>query len=197
MTEAAISPVKFNATTEPWTVEDLERLPEGQRYEIIDGSLIVSPRPAVGHQRIAARLVAALNHSMQLDHEAIEAVDVILRTKPSARVLQPDVLVVSSATASAEGTSLKPADVTLAAEVVSPSPTTMDRITKPTLLADAGVPAYWRVEQTDKGVEVALYRLVGSVYKEDDVVRAGEVRELEWPVTCRLAPAELTGQRRR
>ena len=37
-----------------WTVDDLDELPDdGNRYEIIDGELFVTPAPAWPHQRAA------------------------------------------------------------------------------------------------------------------------------------------------
>src|SRR5688572_451329 len=40
-----------------WTIDDLQRLPDdGFRYEIVDGSLLVSPPPAVPHVRVTTRL---------------------------------------------------------------------------------------------------------------------------------------------
>ena len=44
-----------------WTVADLERLPEDEnRYEILHGELLVTPRPSVPHQGIAMRLCMLL-----------------------------------------------------------------------------------------------------------------------------------------
>src|SRR5260370_31773459 len=45
----------------PFTVHDLDRLPDdGRRYELLDGVLVVSPRPTTVHQLAASRLVTEL-----------------------------------------------------------------------------------------------------------------------------------------
>ena len=44
-----------------WTRTDLTRLPDdGNRYEVLDGELFVTPQAAKRHQRIAVKLVLAL-----------------------------------------------------------------------------------------------------------------------------------------
>ena len=49
------------AAGQPFTVEDLDRLPDdGRCYESLDGVLIVSPRPATVHQLAASLLTTRL-----------------------------------------------------------------------------------------------------------------------------------------
>jgi hypothetical protein len=44
-----------------FTVAELDRMPDdGHRYELLDGALIVSPRPTTVHQVVATRLASAL-----------------------------------------------------------------------------------------------------------------------------------------
>jgi hypothetical protein len=50
-----------HAAGTPFTVADLDRTPDdGRRYELLDGSLIVSPRPVIAHQWVATRLTGVL-----------------------------------------------------------------------------------------------------------------------------------------
>jgi Uma2 family endonuclease len=45
----------------PWTRADLDRLPDdGNRYEVLNGELLVTPAPSSAHQEIAAWLTSKL-----------------------------------------------------------------------------------------------------------------------------------------
>jgi Uma2 family endonuclease len=47
-----------------FTVDDLDRMPDdGRRYELVDGALIVSPRPVVWHQKVAFQLAKILDEA--------------------------------------------------------------------------------------------------------------------------------------
>src|SRR6266508_4171840 len=75
----------------PWTEEEFLALPdEGQRHELLDGSLLVTPAPSSEHQQVARRLANALEAADRW--EVVEAVNV--RVAPS-RILIPDVVVTS------------------------------------------------------------------------------------------------------
>ena len=46
----------------PFTVAELDRMPDdGRRYELLDGVLVVSPRPTTLHQVVAGRLYGVLS----------------------------------------------------------------------------------------------------------------------------------------
>ena len=86
----------------------------------------------------------------------------------------------------------------LVVEVESPSSRRMDRLTKPSIYAAAGIPAYWRVcLDAPEAPTVAVSALDGDVYREVATVRAGESRLVDVPFPVELRPAELVGPRRR
>lgn len=106
-------------------------------------------------------------------------------------MLVPDVVVAQGAAVWSGRSVLTPADLVLAVEVVSPSSTTTDRVTKPTLYAAAGVPAYWRIEPGGvEGPSVVTYRLSGMTYVEQATATADQPVKLNWPLSVHLAPAE-------
>jgi Uma2 family endonuclease len=49
------------AAGRPFTVAELDQMPDdGRRYELLEGALVVSPRPTTVHQFVAIRLLRAL-----------------------------------------------------------------------------------------------------------------------------------------
>jgi len=78
------------ARREPWTEADLDDLDETYGYEIVDGRLLVSPKPAFGHALAVDALAAALRAAVPAGYAVVAEMLVGLPT--SSRV--PDLLVV-------------------------------------------------------------------------------------------------------
>lgn len=170
-----------------WTTEDLDAMPEdGHRRELLDGTLIMSPSPSGAHQIIAGLLMATLREGCPDTFEVTQGVEIRFSRQ---RSFIPDVLAVTEAAAARRTSKYEPHEVVLAVEVVSPGSQSMDRVMKPALYAQAGIPFYWRVEVEDGNVVVYTYRIdaVHEVYQETGrwtkFVDTGE----PWPVNLSIS----------
>lgn len=137
-----------------WTVELVNALPDdGNRYEVIDGELFVTPAPAMVHQRAAAelyRMLAPYAKSLSLDIMMAPAAV----TFSKRREVQPDLLVIPR---KADGTlATRFADVgvlLLAVEILSPHTKRVDRVVKRALYQEEGVRDYWMVDTNARCIE--------------------------------------------
>jgi Uma2 family endonuclease len=183
-----------------WTIDDLMSLPDdGHRYEIFDGSLLVSPAPPKQHQAAGDRLRDALQAAAPEGVEVITAAAVDISATSPKLGLQapvPDIVVAGPGVWDDPGLYVLPPRILLLVEVESPR-TSRDRVLKPALYAAAGIPAYWRVELDGPGTPaVVMHVLDGGVYRETGTVRAGESVVVDVPFPVELRPAELAGPRR-
>jgi len=137
-----------------WTVEELALLPEdGNRYEIVDGELLVTPAPSWTHQEAVAVLVELLRpfarrHGL---HCIFAPADV-----PFSRttVVEPDLFVVPLLPNGSRPRDFAEAGrLLLAVEVLSPSSMLADRFVKRVAYLANGVPDYWVVDTANGLVE--------------------------------------------
>ena len=177
---------------EPWTEAEYLALPESkQRVELLDGTLLVTPAPGIGHQQWARRLANLLEAAAPADVDVAEGVN--LRVGPS-RLLIPDVLVVRGR---GEVKVHEAADALLVVEVLSPSSVSIDRVLKPHLYAAAGVSRYLRVEPGPAQLpELWLYELGPGGYEERARAAGTEALALTDPFPARIDPAALTRRTR-
>lgn len=174
-----------------WTTDDLDALPEdGRRRELLDGVLIVSPSPTRIHQTIAGRLMVALEDECPDEYDVTQAVEVrVGRT----RSFIPDVLVTTAQAAARNPSHYEPYEVALVVEIVSPNTQSIDRVLKPALYAQAGIPFHWRIEIEDDGIVVYTHKIdpVDEVYVETGrwtkFVDTGEPFPVNLPI-ARITP---------
>lgn len=165
-----------------WTRDDLAQLPDdGSRYEIIDGTLVVSPAPSRTHQRVSAALYRLL-HAACPDHlEVLTApLDIELDDRS---VLQPDLLV---ARRDQEGEKALLGRPELAVEVLSPSSRRIDRVLKRERYERAATPAYWIVDPD--GPSLTAYELHGGRYELAAQVEPGQAWTAAVPFEVTLTP---------
>jgi Uma2 family endonuclease len=174
----------------PWSEEDLLALPDSvQRYELLEGTLLVNPPPAAPHQRFSGALTGVLRAAETPGLLVVDAVGVRL---PDNTMFIPDILVATRDAVLANRSGILDAgDVVLVVEIVSPGSRTTDRLTKPALYARAGIASFWRVELEDGGTAIFVYRLEHERYVEAGSARPGEHLVVTEPFPCSLDPGEL------
>ncbi|MFE7872240.1 Uma2 family endonuclease [Micromonospora humida] len=175
-----------------YTLEDLLALPDdAPRVELVDGVIQVTPSPTLGHQNISSLLWLWLHSRVPDRLRVAQAVGVGLSPNTSR---QPDVLLYR-AEVPADRFRLRPSDVVLAVEIVSPGTRRVDRFAKPGEYAAAGIPFYWRVEQDP--VHLYAYRIgdrvgPGGERQYELVADSAELIELTEPFDIKLPIAEIT-----
>lgn len=138
-----------------WTYDDYATLPDdGQRYEIIEGVLYMTPAPNLAHQNCVGNFFYYLRQYIALvglGRVFVAPTDVGLAPKV---VVQPDVVVVLAANLSILTPSRIYGTPDLVVEVASPSTTGYDRRQKQDAYARAGMPEYWLADPVGQTVEV-------------------------------------------
>ena len=153
-----------------WTYDDYAALPaDGNRYEIVNGVLYMSPSPSWSHQEIVGRFFRYLSSYAEtagIGGAFVAPLDVELAPNT---VFQPDVVVLLKASHK----KLKERHIVgapgLAVKVVSPTSETHDRYRKIPAYARAGVPEYWIVDPDSRTVEVLF--LESGEYHSQGVYR--------------------------
>lgn len=129
------------------TYDDLQTMPEdGNRYELLEGDIEVTPSPSSLHQRLLTRLAIHLGHYVETNHlgTLIAApMDVVLAP---ITVVQPDLLFVAREREEIIRPNFVAGPPDLVVEVLSPTTAERDRRAKRSLYARYAVPNYWIID---------------------------------------------------
>ena len=145
--------------TRAWTAEDLDRLPDdGNRYEVVEGELFVTPAPSLPHQVVAGAIYRHLypfvEHHYRLGWVMFAPGDVHVNAK--SRV-QPDIFVVPRTAAGKPASWREAPTPILVVEVLSDSTAQRDLGPKRELYRRAGVVEYWIVDHEKRTVAVVRH----------------------------------------
>jgi Uma2 family endonuclease len=137
-----------------WTVDDLVDLPDdGNRYEVIDGELFVTPAPSLRHQEAIAQMYVRLRQYLareRVGHAYFAPADVIFS---QTRAVQPDLLVMPLTNRRRPERFEDVGTLLLAIEVLSPSTARADRVAKRVMFRDQGVAEYWIIDLDARAIE--------------------------------------------
>lgn len=157
---------------------------DGHRYELIDGTLVVTPAPSIRHQIAVGKLFDLLRGECPA-HLIVFAAPVDVVLAPST-VLEPDVLVARRADLTPRNL---PAAPVLAVEVLSSSTRRIDLGTKRLALGGAGVASYWVVDPDEPALTV--FELVSGELVETARVVGSESYETAAPYPITAVPDQL------
>jgi Uma2 family endonuclease len=145
------------------TYRDLDLCPDdGNRYEVIDGILHVTPFPSYAHQRAQSKLFTALAAHIEANDlgELFSAGLKVVLDEPSG--VGPDLVYISHARLAQMHDDGFYGAPDLVVEILSSKPG-LDRVVKKHKYAHAGVPCYWIIDPDARQLEA--YRLRGDVYE--------------------------------
>jgi Uma2 family endonuclease len=137
-----------------WTAELARALPDdGNRYEVLDGELFVTPAPALLHQRALLELYDRLKPYVVahgLGEALLSPADIEFSPK---RLVQPDLFVIPDAPGGRRKAWREVKSLLLAVESLSPTTARADRIKKRKIYQDEGVPEYWIIDPDARAFE--------------------------------------------
>lgn len=169
----------------PFTVADLDDFPEiGFRYELIEGTLLVSAAPSLLHQLMCARLYDALAAVCPRDLIALQGPAEVREGDHTS--MQPDVLIVRRTDIGLAREDVPPP--LLVIEVASPSTRLIDQGSKRLAYRSAGVGAYWMADPFVPSITVIRWEGDGEIEVQ---VTGDDVLHVDWPAALDLRPSDL------
>jgi Uma2 family endonuclease len=174
------------AAGQPFTVAELDRMPDdGRRYELVDGVLVVSPRPTQIHQVASLRIASALERATPPGLQVVPEPAVMISANTE---FDPDVVVVRLAKISDAKVTTPPL---LVVEVRSPKTALVDLNAKKAAYERFGVDSYWIVVPDVGQPELIVFELREGRYEQVARVVGAEPFRAERPFPVEVVPARL------
>lgn len=143
---------------EPYTIDDIFALPDGERAELIDGKIYYMSPPSWDHQKIITMLLQTIANYIDEHNgncEVLPAPFAVFLNKDKTNYVEPDISVICDRSKLDKKGCHGAPDWVI--EIVSPSSRSMDYLIKATKYHDAGVKEYWIVDPEDKLITVYCF----------------------------------------
>ncbi|HZV47841.1 MAG TPA: Uma2 family endonuclease [Thermodesulfovibrionales bacterium] len=173
------------ATTEKkkYTYADYLKTPDDERYELIEGELLMTPSPVMRHQRISRKMLIAIdNHVTDNDlGEVFDAPSDVYLDKEN--VVQPDILFVSKERLDIIGEKNIQGAPDLVIEIISESTAYRDLVQKKKLYVRFGVKEYWIVIPEESSVDIFTLKdnafVLHKSYGKEDILQSPLLKKLK------------------
>ena len=169
------------------TYQDIEDAPEGMIAEIINGELVLQPRPAPRHLEAEGELVVDLKGHFR--KTKFKPGGWLIVNEPEVHFAPSDIYDPDIAGWKTETLSELPNKAHYSTvpdwvcEIVSPSSRKMDRVIKPVVYAQHGVKHYWIIDPEARTLEVFELQdkqwVLSAMASDDDVVKFNPFPEVE------------------
>ena len=170
MASGLVSPLLDQET---FTVADYEAMPEdGHQYQLIHGTLIMSPSPIWYHQRLQIVIGGLMEVYLMenlLGKVAASPMDVYL----GPHVLQPDILFISKEREHITSDRVVRGAPELVVEILSPSNARQDLVVKREIYQEYGVQEIWFVSPNQRAFEIQ--RREGIGYTAPFLLKDGDI----------------------
>jgi Uma2 family endonuclease len=184
----------------PLTIAEFAALGEDDRnrWELQEGSLIMSPSPTPGHMVAVAELYVQLRDQLPHDARAVPDVDIDVQLAPAGApgtARRPDLVLVEATELERVGETgglLRASAVLVVVEIVSPGSHRTDTIVKRREYADAGIPHYWIIDLDAPVSLIACHRAGAFGYRDGGAVTG--VFESAAPFPVRIDLNGLAGR---
>lgn len=184
----------YNFTMKPstldkrkYTYDDYLKIPDDERYELIEGELIMTPSPVPYHQWISKNIEFELEKFVREKNlgKVFDApCDVYLDEE---NVIQPDILFISKERLNIITDKNIRGAPDLVIEILSEATAYRDLVKKKRLYAKHGVKEYWIVDPGEKTVEIYSLKegvfVITQSYTEKDVLKSPMLLGLEINLT--------------
>ena len=174
--------------TKIWTYEDVQKLNNGNRYELIDGTLYMLASPSTMHQKISGEIFGQIREYLKGKscevYFAPMDVNFEKKLEKSNNFVQPDIFVICDKNKKRKNQILGTPDFIV--EIISPKDELKDRFEKLNLYFINKVKEYWIVDPIKKRIDTYILKdkkYIWNNYKITEKIKVSIFDSLEIDVS--------------